>query len=256
MNARHAACDECRTLVGGYVLGALEPHETDAVRRHLADCTDCAAEHARLAGLPALLALAVADDTATEPPPAALEEAVLDRFAREHRAARSAPEDDRAPRARRARLRGLARPFRRPLPAALAAAAAAAAITALAFALAGRDDAGESGATYEARLTGLAAAPGARASAELESTGSGTSVHLKVENLRSPRPGAVYELWCIGDDGTKISAGTFRVDSRGDAYAVLSTAAIPGTYHRMSIERRASADAARGEPVMAGEIEY
>jgi hypothetical protein len=37
---------------------------------------------------------------------------------------------------------------------------------------------------------------------------------------------------------------------------VLTTAAIPGTYHRMSIERRTSVDAARGERVMAGEIEY
>jgi hypothetical protein len=77
-----------------------------------------------------------------------------------------------------------------------------------------------------------------------------------VENLRSPRPGTVYELWCIGDDGSKISAGTFRVDSRGHAYATLTTAAIPGTYHRMSIERRTSADAASGERVMAGEIQY
>ncbi len=250
MNARHAACDECRTLIGGYVLDALEPHEADAVRRHLADCPDCAAEHERLAGLPALLAIAGADETATEAPPAALEEAVLDRFAREHRA--DGGEPDRAPR----RLGGLTRPFRRPLPAALAAAVAAAAVTALVFALTGGDGSPPPATTYEASLTGLAPAPGARASAELRSTGSGTSVHLSVENLRSPRPGTVYELWCIGDDGTKISAGTFRADSRGHAYAVLTTAAIPGTYHRMSIERRASVDAARGERVMAGEIQY
>ena len=252
MSARHAACDECRTLIGGYVLDALDPNEADAVRRHLVDCPDCAAEHDRLAGLPALLAIAGADETATVAPPAALEEAVLDRFARENR---SAP--DRAPQpGGRARLRALTRPFRRPLPAALAAAAAAAAITVLVFAVAGGDDAPNSAATYQARLTGLAPVPAATASARLESTGSGTSVHLNVDNLHSPRPGTVYELWCIGDDGTKISAGTFRVDSSGHAYARLTTAAIPGTYHRMSIERRTSATAARGERVMAGEIQY
>jgi hypothetical protein len=122
--------------------------------------------------------------------------------------------------------------------------------------LASGDDPAGHADTYQARLTGLAPVPAARASAKLESTGSGTSVHLDVRNLRSPRPGTVYELWCIGDDGTKISAGTFRVDSKGHAYAVLTTAAIPGTYHRMSIERRTSARAVRGEPVMAGEIQY
>ena len=33
MSRRHAlACDECRSLLGGYVLDALEPDEMDAVR--------------------------------------------------------------------------------------------------------------------------------------------------------------------------------------------------------------------------------
>jgi len=40
-----AACSECRTLLGGYVLGAIEPDEADAVRRHLAECAECAIEH-------------------------------------------------------------------------------------------------------------------------------------------------------------------------------------------------------------------
>ena len=50
------ACDHIRFDIGGYVLGALEPAEAAAVREHLATCADCAAEHARLAGLPALWA--------------------------------------------------------------------------------------------------------------------------------------------------------------------------------------------------------
>jgi hypothetical protein len=251
VNAPPTACSECRTLIGGYVLDALDPLEADAVRRHIAECPDCAAEHARLAGLPSLLAIAGADDAAVEKPPAALEEAVLDRFAREHRAERAAAERPR----RRGRLAGLLAPFRRPLPAAIAGAASAALATAaIALVLAGGDD-GTAGNTYQAQLTGGPSAPAARAFAKLESSSSGTNVHLSVRGL-SARPGDVFELWCIGDDGTKISAGTFRVDGGGHAYAVLTTAAVPGQYHRMSIERRALARDVSGERVMTGEIEY
>ncbi|HET8950141.1 MAG TPA: zf-HC2 domain-containing protein, partial [Solirubrobacteraceae bacterium] len=51
-------CEQVRHDLGGYVLGALEPSEEAAVREHLSSCSACAAEHARLAGLPALLSLA------------------------------------------------------------------------------------------------------------------------------------------------------------------------------------------------------
>ena len=49
------ACEECRVLLGGYVLGSLEPDEADAVRAHLATCTACARQHAEFAVMPALL---------------------------------------------------------------------------------------------------------------------------------------------------------------------------------------------------------
>jgi len=39
-------CDDLRPLLGGYVLGALEPDEMEAVREHLPRCSACAAEHA------------------------------------------------------------------------------------------------------------------------------------------------------------------------------------------------------------------
>ena len=248
MNHSHdIACAECRTLIGGYVLDALEPDEADVVRRHLATCPACAAEHERLAGLPELLALAGTAEPETEQPPAALEGAVIDRFSREHRAARER-------RGARGRAAALLRPFRRPLPAALAGAVAAAAVTAALAIVVTADDPPAAAATYEAQLTGSSAAPAARAYAKLESAASGTSVHLDVRGLHG-RPNDVYELWCLADDGTKISAGTFRVDGRGHAYAVLTTAAQPGQYQRMSIERRKAGEPA-GERVMLGEIQY
>ncbi|MFG2848560.1 anti-sigma factor family protein [Kitasatospora sp. NPDC048296] len=48
--------DAFRMSLGGYVLGTLSPAETEQVRAHLAECAECQAEHAELAGLPALLA--------------------------------------------------------------------------------------------------------------------------------------------------------------------------------------------------------
>ncbi|MFS4092142.1 anti-sigma factor family protein [Streptomyces sp. AF1A] len=53
MNADH---DTLRLALGAYVLGVLSPEETEQVRAHLEECDACRAEHAELAGLPALLA--------------------------------------------------------------------------------------------------------------------------------------------------------------------------------------------------------
>jgi hypothetical protein len=255
MMSPSAACAECRTLIGGYVLEALEPHEAETVHRHLADCPECAAEHARLADLPALLAFATEDDSATEAPPAALEEAVLDRFAREHRTDRVAPAPPKPGRPRRGRLPALLRPLRRPLPAAAAGALTAAAVAAALVAVTnGGDDAKTRGEVFGARLNGSALAPDAHAYARLETSSSGTRVWMKVHGLPG-NPAKSYELWCVRDDGTKVSAGTFRVDAHGGAEVNLTTAAVPGEYHVMSVERKADAPGP-GQRIMAGEIQY
>ncbi|MEU7061969.1 zf-HC2 domain-containing protein [Streptomyces sp. NPDC046197] len=53
MSAEH---DDLRPALGAYVLGTLPSAEAERVRAHLAECAECQAEHAQLAGLPALLA--------------------------------------------------------------------------------------------------------------------------------------------------------------------------------------------------------
>src|SRR4051812_39260861 len=75
--------------VGAYVLGALEPAEAERVKAHIAECAECAATHAELSGLPRLLDLAVVTGASEDAPlPPAIEERVLDRFARERPAPR------------------------------------------------------------------------------------------------------------------------------------------------------------------------
>jgi anti-sigma-K factor RskA len=81
-------------------------------------------------------------------------------------------------------------------------------------------------------------------------------VRLSVRGLRGS-PDTVYELWCLRDDGAKVSAGTFRTDASGRADVSLTTAAVPGEYHRLGVERRSFSPGLKpGVGVMAGEIKY
>jgi hypothetical protein len=211
------ACDHVRPDLGGYVLGGLEPAEEAAVRDHLASCADCAAEHARLAGLPSLLSLAGKLDDAPGPAPA-VEERVLDAVARER---------GRPVRRRRLNLRAL-KP-RVLIPAGIAAVA----LIVAAIALTGGDEPAPTG-----YLVQLRPAPGstARGSADLASVSGGTSLKLAIQGLPADSD-MVYEVECDGPKGTD-SAGTFRADAKGHAYVDLTTAARRGEYDAIRIVRR------------------
>jgi Putative zinc-finger len=211
-----STCRDLRPLLGAYVLGALEPEETELVREHVASCPACAAEHTRLAPLPGLLTLADGAQRATmEPPSPALEERLLDTVARE------APRK-RSRRPRRRRFAALA---------AAGFAAAAIAVTAVAVVSGGQPD-------RHGYLALHATQPstGAEARAELEQAPGGTVMHLQVSGLPGD-PSAVYEVHCDSPDWS-ASAGTFRVDANGRASVVLTTAARRGQYDRIRILRR------------------
>src|SRR3954454_12014492 len=78
-------CDELRHSLGAYVLGALDVDEAAAVRRHLQECPQCAAERDALSALPGLLSLAGGAEAAvSEPLSAAFEERLLDAYARDN----------------------------------------------------------------------------------------------------------------------------------------------------------------------------
>jgi anti-sigma factor RsiW len=211
-----------RQELGGYVLGALEPDEHEAVAAHLAGCPECAAELARIGGLPALLAHA--DGLEIPAAPAAIEERVLDRIAQERG---TTPGGLRRPRL--ARLPGWAR-GRTLIAGALAGAALGAGVTAIV--LTGEEESAPS-AAYSFALRGDG---GASARAELAPGDSGTEMHLWVEGL-PPGEDMVYEVLCERP-GWSASAGTFRADARGRAYAVLTTAARIGEYESVRVVRR------------------
>jgi anti-sigma-K factor RskA len=220
-------CRSQRELIGPYVLGALEPAEMEQVRRHLAQCEQCAAEERQLATLPGLLDHAHADDTIAAPSPQ-VEDAVLDRFVRE-----------------RAHARRPRRSWRRfAIPAAAAAAVAAALAVVL---LPGGDDR----AYARAKLWNDAGA--ALGTARVAEVDAGTHVDLRVHDL--PRRGAVYELWCVRTDGRWVSGGSFRARRDGSAAAELTAAVRPGEYHMVVVTRR-SAGGERGAEVMRGKITY
>ena len=224
-----SGCRDFGDLVGPYVLGSLEPGETEEMTRHLAKCDRCAREHRRLAKLPELLDAAQADDTVALPSPQ-LEDAVLDRFVKE-----------RAP---------SARPSRRWPRIAIPAAAAAAVILAVVLALV--LPGGDESAYARADLWGKSGRVLGNASvAKVE---GGTRVQLRAHDL-PVRHEAVYELWCIRTDGRWINGGSFHARSDGTAAAELTAAVSPGEYHMVVVTRR-SAGGERGAEVMRGELKY
>jgi hypothetical protein len=238
-------CDDLRPLLGGYVLEALEPDEMAAEREHLPDCPACSAEHASLAGLPALLDLAAPLDAPDEPLSPAFEEALLDRFARDRESAAPEPK-------RRRRLPRIAWTTPR---VAIASALAAAALTFATMKALDNDPPSQPVASrnYVVQLKAGAAAPaGSRVSGRvaLYRVRGGTGVHLWANGLRSGRK-HVYEVLCE-KGGWSASAGTFRADANGHVEARLTTAARVGEYDSLRVVYRDE----RGHPkdVLTGRL--
>jgi hypothetical protein len=215
-----SSCEHVRPAIGAYALGALDPDEAAAVRRHLEACPECAAELDALAPLPGLLSLAGGAEQAVEKPLSpAFEERLLDAYAR-----------DRAASPRR-RLRWRLPARRRWLAAgAVGLAAVAAALVGLQL---GAEE--EPAPTYEVTFQNVSGPATASAHANLESDDEGTEVHLSVSGL--PAEEAVYEVLCDAEEWT-ATAGTFRTDGQGRAYVVLTTALRKGEYNAIRIVRR------------------
>ena len=215
-------CDELRHSLGAYVLGALDVDDAAAMRRHLQECPECAAERDALVPLPGLLALAGgAEKAVSEPLSPAFEERLLDAYARDHA--------DRPVR----RISHLRRRLRPRWLAVGAATAVAAAAALLGIVVLGENDATRQ---YDVSFHSTSA-PGAAGHADLFSGNGGTTVHLWVKGLPRDK-NAVYEVLCDAEMWT-ATAGTFRTDASGRAYVVLTTALRRGEYNAIRIVRRA-----------------
>jgi hypothetical protein len=216
-------CDELRYSLGAYVLGALDVDDAAAVRRHLQECPECAAERDALVPLPGLLSLAGgAEKAVSEPLSPAFEERLLDAYARENAA---------LPIRRIGRLRERLRT--RWLAVGAATAVAAAAVVLGIVVLGGGEDITRE---YDVAFRSINA-PGAAAHADLASGDGGTTVDLWVNGLPHDKD-AVYEVLCDAEMWT-ATAGTFRTDASGRAHVVLTTALRRGEYDAIRIVRRA-----------------
>lgn len=224
MNADHEAL---RLALGGYVLGALSPAETERVRAHLTECDECSAEHAELAGLPALLATVTAAEAEGRPVAVGGEDPA-DRLVR--RAAESAggspgapPDTSTAPRAPEAGLldRMLQqatarrrRTWRRQL------AGAAASLTLVAGAAAGGTwlAIGGSVTGQAARPPAVSPAPTRTFSGSDPTTGVTATVRVSPSawgsvlevSARGAPAGVTCRLQAVGPGGTRADAATWR----------------------------------------------
>ena len=162
-------CPTHGALLGGYVLGSLDPGEMDEMRLHVATCPHCAPEAVALGALPALLD---SIDPADVPPPAlspSVEEAVLDRFTRE--------------RTRQARPRRRLPLLRAPRFAALGAACAAALVIAFVW-LGGNEE--SSHAYASAKLAPVGTVETASAVAWADDIPAGGGVRMQARVIPAP----------------------------------------------------------------------
>jgi anti-sigma-K factor RskA len=224
-------CADAEDLAAGFVLGALEPAEAEAVRAHLAACPEPHPEFAELGSVvPALL-------ETVEPalPPAALKGRILAAAADTRQDAVETALAGTRPAAATARATddqrgGWASLFRRPVRVGVAVAAVVAAVALGAWNLTLRSDIDGLTAYREAVAAVLdqAAQPGARL-AVLSSAGApgptglavvsdtGATVSLVMRDLPPTGGREVYEAWLIAGENAPVPIGSFTVGADGAA---------------------------------------
>lgn len=195
---------DCGGDAAAYVLGALEPGEAEAFRRHLAQCAVCRDEVDALGGVVQALPMAAPQAR----PPRRLRRRVMQAVRNEPREATGATRR-RSPVAR----------IPRPALAALSAAVLAAGAVLASVELSSR---GPQSRVIQAQVSGISG------SAELRlSNGRG---ELIVRHMTPPPPGHVYEVWLKAPGANPVPASVlFSVNSEGGA-----DVGLPAQLHRIS----------------------
>lgn len=174
-------CAEATRDLGAYLLGALEPEERARLEEHLRGCPSCAAEHAELRSLPALLDRVRPEDL--RPAVVAPSADLFDRLS-----AAAAP-----PPRRRGRTWAL--------------------VAALVLAVLGGGVAVVQVAGDDADRSVTASAGAVRATVTATPVDAGSALVVSVAGMR---PGEPCSLVAVGTDGTRHAAGTWPASPAGD----------------------------------------
>lgn len=236
MRPNELTCDDVREMAGSFVLGALPASEADAVRSHLASCSDA---HAEIAELGSVLPVLDASVPVVEPSPA-LKGRILAAAAAERPASVAvAPEPVVAAAPTEAPI-----PFPTPKPRTstlgwVMRIAAVVAIVALAgwnLLLQGQLTDAQQYEQNVAAVLDAAQQPGAVAAILSPDGGTGSGIAaitatgditMAMRDLAATSGDQVYEAWVIGSDGVPIPLGSFQVGRGGTAF--LDAEAVPAT---------------------------
>ena len=215
---------EVRALLGPYVMGALDPEDEREVEEHLEECALCREEARDLR----LAHERLADlANATEPPPQELKRRVS---------------------------MGMPRRETRRVPL-VAAAAVLCALAVLGVLYSTGFFGTEEVASATLESTDLA--PGAGGELRVREDNPNVRAELEVWGLPRPGPNEYYELW-FGEEGGRVSAGTFTVDARGRETLYMSVPEHASDYQQVGITlekfpREPRMSAAR--PVLIGKLD-
>jgi anti-sigma-K factor RskA len=205
-------CERCADA-GAYVLGALEEHEVESYRAHLATCAECREEVAQLQGVTDSLAIAVPRAQA----PAEMRARLMAVVSGEAELLRAAGHEADRPTYARSRWRW------RVLPALTATGALAAGV--LIGALAINTGSGQQTRVIQAQVLAPA---GRDATAALRKVDS--HVQLQVTGMPAPALGRIYEVWLKrGSQPPEPTDALFSVTSQGNG-----TVGVPGDLRGVS----------------------
>jgi anti-sigma-K factor RskA len=215
--------------LAGYVLGKLDPRESQLFERHLATCGRCRRELDELREMPALLGQAAAPVEL----PSGLEARVLAAVAREPARSNEDAQKARVLPARRVRPRwnltwGLA--------------AAAALVAAFAAGL-GLGHGLQGGPSVQVSQTIHLVAPNggpATGTATIRHEAGGQVIELSVKDLPPPPAGYYYTCWLVADGDTlqhqdRVSVGSFRTSNAGSTTVRWQTAADLSRYPHLGV---------------------
>lgn len=194
-----------RNLLGPYLIGALEPGEARRVEEHLQACDGCAEEMRELRSVHEHLADLA---TAAEAPPLHLKDRVISELPR------------RAT-------------YRAPIAAAVAATVLCAVVLGALYAagIFGR----EAVASATLEPTELAPRAGGKLRVhESDPTDPNARAELEVWGLPRCDENEYYELW-FGEEGGRVSAGTFKVGAGGRGTLYMTVPEEAGRYRRVGI---------------------